>query len=369
MTKLNIIAQEILAGKISLKEGGLKTMLVIYENRKYFGLYQLDKDTFHDFLLFEYEHFLRIFKTFDSRKGTFSTFYIHSMQNSLRAFIRRIAKRNAIENAYESSKSFFYEEQAYDYWHAETETLINIFDEDYFNASDYISKYESLRKKQRGRSNKNRNKISDSFITREHRENFHKTACLVLVLKSCFNLTDSLIKKASVLTNVSEDNLLKMAETAKEKTWSKKKAHDKIEQARDNAYFYSRRYQQEMMQMEDEMYKKSKQEKYLSQTKKWQERNNHLQNMSCRITPTNKVIGQILHIPSHRVGYVLREIKKMESQLSLVNKNNDEQTNFIDRKQSKQYNSDYENLPSNRKQKQKTGNSTNSSGTSDCNTF
>lgn len=306
MEELDFIAKNVWEKKVDAEKAAFDVLTFVAKNRAYFHLLSLDYDALHDFLLEEYPHTISILKRFSPERGNFTCFYYMSLKAALQVYLRKSKKHIAEADSLGSVQELLYEEQDYNYEQDQPDLAV-----------EAMCDTEQLRQiTQNQLALKHQlmaNTMKKKYFHINEQKNVHelrKMACLILFLKSCFFTDDKTLKKVSLLTGIDEEELFAMVEKLKKCLTKKIGRKEVCLKARDNAFFFHRRYRVERDNLDknDNMYSKVRR-CYEIQTEKWIANNKKLKTLS-PIEPSNRDIGNILNISERKVAYILLAAEK-----------------------------------------------------------
>lgn len=330
MKNLEKLPKEVSEGKISVDKAALKIMETIYKNRLWFGLKKLQEDQLHDFMLFYFDRSKTVFEIYKPELGSFSSFLYGNINNALLAWTRQFQRQNIDEQSIQLLQDIVYEESAYTYEQMEPPVVCEVTDKEMVYSEKILSSPENADATysfNRGRT----------FSAQKNVE-LRKEACLVLLLKSCFSVNDTMIEKVANISGRSFDELKELVEKARGSLKSKIKRINKIERARDNSFYFKRKYcaEKEFSDVGTEFCKLIN-TKLSRADKIWKEKNSKLNAEGLKV-PSNVTIGKLLGMSDRHVKYIILNATKNMDNISL-----------------KSYYEDHENIFSKRKFEQKTG--------------
>lgn len=154
-----------------------------------------------------------------------------------------------------------------------------------------------------------------SDITSNQWENVQKRdkrvadlTALVLMMKACTDVDDDTISAVSDFTKINKTLLYDKIQELKQTMDRRDRNHQKLIQRRNNAFFFHRKYMQEMISP-DSTEKKVKilKEKYDGQTKKWESNNKTLALHSN--SPSNEEIAKTIGIKPRMVSFYINNAR------------------------------------------------------------
>ena len=335
MKNLEKLAQQVSDGTLSVDKASLQIMETVYKNRKWFGLKKLQGDDLHDFMLFYYERSKAVFSFYKPELGSFENFLYVNINNALLAWYKTRAKRSCEESTLSMMDDIFYEESVKSYEKMDPASVCAAMDNDIPSINRIL---EMRKKDEKSYSMRRGRKIRNSRAGFAKTENLRKEACLVLLLKSCSFVSDSMIENAAAVCGKSFGEIKKLVEEAKRSIKSKKNRISRLEKTRDNFFYYKRKFTAEMERADvgsdTSMEIGAKIEKADAA---WRIKNEQLHSENLRV-PSNVTIGRLLGISDRHVRYVINQAQKNMDNITL-----------------KSYYVKYEDLLGKRKQEQKEG--------------
>ncbi len=272
-----------MAGKISEKEAADIIWEEVYTHPKKYQLNCLDEDQRSDFLLHQYESFPELCKKFQIGRLPFSLFLRGVFFQHKFVFLKRCRDKTIEEQNIGMYMMGNLEERVTE--GPEISFPIN---------EDYSLQNLKLTPKKR-------------LIT--------ETSLLILAMKFCHDLDDTLLNHISQYTKISVDKLLAVLNRMKTQTEKKREKFQKLKQRRDKSYFLHARY---ALQLRNPSYSKDQREKtkkrFDIQTRLWEKHNKRLTTRLIS-SPTNQEIGEELGITARQVSFYLHHIIKHQEQL------------------------------------------------------
>jgi hypothetical protein len=314
MKELEDVYNLVREGKISVDDGARKLMEIVYRNKAWFGLYALDMDELHDFLLEQFGKFKRLFVIFDEKIGSFPSFVYGGIAHGLKSWRKMKSRKNFDELAIDSLQSLAYEESLCNYGTPEDayfcECQSEIPDMGDLN-SVAVKKDVDYGMCRRGE----RTSVTENAERRILK--LRKIAVLVLTLKCCNSVDESMIEKAAAVSGKSVEDVRSLVDEARKCTEIKVKRWNSILRTRDKAFLYKRRFH-----LESEALDKSSllcsvvSQKALVQDRVWEEKNGLLSEPK-KLEPSNMAVGRILGITDRKVKYIMDSASKNMDTLSL----------------------------------------------------
>lgn len=344
MKNLEKIPQLVEEGKMTRDQASLQIMETVYKNKAWFGLKKLKSDQLHDFMLFYYDKSRTILDNYDKEKGSFANFLYANVNNHFLVWGRLIHKKEVDEQTFEPVKDIVYEESLESYAKISQPRIPEVHEigkdeikyiQNILHNKEYEEKPYTMNRRSRRLTEQKKNE-----------QEIQKRTCLVLLLKSCAFVDDKLIEKVSTFCQMSYDEIKSLVDQARDSLKAKKGRFIKIEQARDNYFYFKRKYFAEMMDGDyNTEFCSIINQKIVKMDKAWKDKNTILHSQSLMV-PTNIAIGRILGLSDKQVRLIL----------NMVPKN-------IDENQLSQYYRGYEDIFGKRKSEQETRNVGTFSGT------
>lgn len=318
MQRLDDVFIKVKGGLITKDEGAREMMGIVYENTKAFGLSNLSEDDLMDFLIYQLKQFLHILEIFDPEKSQFTTFVKNNIQTNLGSWRKMAARRCFRRELYFTTAESEMESENFsiDQCTSEEDTS---HDEKYYHTLVDVIKFTESQQD----ILKNFKSIGNSHRV-NHQANFNKTmelrknCILVLALKSCYYIDEDMMRKVSIITGTPYEVLNAMICKAIESLGSKIKRRNACARSRDNAYFFKKRYSFEMQRIDpDSSWAQVVNSKLIQHSQTWEKKNLLLMGNKFRITPTNKLIGEILGMEDRHVGHLIKVAEKNMDTISL----------------------------------------------------
>lgn len=333
MEKVNLedLVPKVKAGTVSYEEGANIIMEQVFKHKGLFNLNQLTEDELTNYLIFQHKNFMRLLKTYDEKYGTFFTYLKKTIDGSIKTWKKRYVSSRILENSITVSDEILYEENQHKYLLPEEEYFKS---EETERESKYcsVSKIETKTDENITENEQQLNKIKQYNLDRK------KAYILILALKASYSLDQTIIKKVSETTGISEEEISEMASQIKKTLANKIERREACRRCRDNAYYFHRRYQTEALHLLDGTnWAEIINTKFRKQTKTWIDKNKRLALREYAVSASNIAVGNALGVSSRHVAYVLK--KGAEN---------------MDNTKGKQYHKKHENISSNRKHEQET---------------
>lgn len=335
MKKLDTLYDELCSGKLDKNRAANIIIDSIYKNKSWFALGSMDMDDLHDFLLYYMERVKSVVESYDPEQGAFSSYLYGSITNALFSWRKKKKSRSLTEQSFGPVQELYFEENSEQYGIMDGHVVCQESDEQHSleDVEEFKRIYHPV--SYTGRKSYGYRK---SFFS-ERMDNLRKEAVLILLLKCCYTISSEEIEKAAVIIGMDVETLSNLIGEAKEAMAGKKEMFDELKTARDNAFFYKRKYSilsedsdESTINMEKIKRKKEKKEK------KWKDKNEMLKGFRS-IVPSNVTISKILGMSDRHVKHILKSAEK-----------------FIDNISLKRYYDWHENLFGKRKFEQEAGN-------------
>ena len=292
--KIEDLPEAVKSGKISSKEGAKYIWEDIYTHPLKYGLFHFSEDQKSDFLLDSHELFEKIFDKFIPGITSFRTYISGCLAAYKKTFLKRQLAR---ENELRTLDSFLQTKKEED----EQKYLVS-----FKTNKDECEKKENLRRT-----------FSDIISQRKNTslKKTHRTAeltTLILMLKACTDVDDETISAVSDFTRIDESLLHEEVQNLKETMSRRTENHQKLIQRRNNAFFFHRKYMQEMISQDSNKEKRETlQKKYNGQTRRWKENNKTLAVHAN--SPSNNDIAKVIGIKPRMVSFYINHAKNEEN--------------------------------------------------------
>ncbi|WP_294427826.1 hypothetical protein [uncultured Treponema sp.] len=294
--------------KLTKKEATKIIWEEIYMNPNRYGLMYFSEDQKSDLLIFMQKHFEKLFDKFIPGTITFRTFIIGCITNHKKQFLKNqmmneVERRSLI--AYFETKL---EEDSQKY-------LIKIAEDDEIETCPKNKTFSDITNQELGKLDKRNKRIAE-------------LTALVLMMKACKDIDDDMLKSISDFTGIQKNVLFKTIEELKESMARKDERSQVLIQKRNNAFFFHRKYMQEMRAPNaNEKRLVELRKKYANQTKKWE---NHNKNLSIRSnSPSNEEIARIIGIKPRTVSFYINHAKNESNRLRIQKFFNKERTDDV----------------------------------------
>ncbi len=344
MIDIEKIAHNTRRGLLSAEKASHFLWEAVFRNHNRFGLGNLSEDSLQEFLLFFQQRFARIIFEYRLETGTFTAFLNLKLQGSLKSWKRSKIKELAALESCRPNQIIDYDLRCSDW---EQEQFLVCEDTAEPERIRHMTKTLSIAPLRKDVPHR-----LDPFKRLRRINAVRKETILILALKSCYDLTDPMIEKIAAATAESPAYIYDIVEQAKESLEKKYRRRLVFTKARDNAFYFRRRYEIEKLWLNDSNTLKRIELKYQKKSKLWENANRQLSSSLCALRASNLTISRILGINVRHVEYVMHHLGKNMDKIS-----------------TECYSRHYENLFGKFKQKQKAGNAGVVSGTYDCNSW
>lgn len=152
--------------------------------------------------------------------------------------------------------------------------------------------------------------LKDYMARRNVSENGKRN--IILAFKACYDITDYEIQLICRENNLDENNFYVLIQEAKNSLDEKIERRNQMLRSRNAAYYNHVRFSPDVTEYEisTTLQKKSYNTKYEINTDRWKEKNYELKNGKYHLSPTNKVLAEILGISVRQISYYLQQAKE-----------------------------------------------------------
>lgn len=280
MKLLETLYENFERGKISKEEIKKQTLEIVFKEKKYFRLYNLDNDFESEVLIMLNSQLDRILATFDSTKSSYSTYIVYVVETIKKNIYLKTVKYKSQEAA-----------------------LIKYASEE---QESYLSEQTPEYNFNKDKLNINFNKLVNEYSSKNLST---KLKVLVLILKSCNYLTDNHLTQLSDEYNIPIMEINALVKIAKKQMQNKIIKNQIMNIRKNRLYILKNRYMNQLIFLENKSLIRNQIEKSLDFTNKTLREYNS-KNQEKAISPSNSDIGKILNIPYHRVNAFLTSINK-----------------------------------------------------------
>ena len=280
MKLLETLYENFEKGKISKEEIKKQTLEIVFKEKKYFRLYNLDNDFESEVLIMLNSQLDRILTTFDSTKSSYSTYIVYVVETIKKNIYLKTVKYKSQEAA-----------------------LIKYASKE---QESYLSEQTPEYNINKDKLNINFNKLVNEYSSKNLST---KLKVLVLILKSCNYLTDNHLTQLSDEYNIPIMEINALVKIAKKQMQNKIIKNQIMNIRKNRLYILKNRYMNQLIFLENKSLIRNQIEKSLDFTNKTLSEYNS-KNQEKAISPSNSDIGKILNIPYHRVNAFLTSINK-----------------------------------------------------------
>ena len=310
MQKVEDLETLIVEGSITREESIKRIIELIYRNKAWFGFSNLSPGDFHDFLIYYYEKINFLLENFDPHKGKLGTFLYANVRQIFIFWQKRKRRTSLVQEAlFPNAKEIAYEELLNKYANDAEETLVT--ECDYKN---FIQGEKSLAKKINAiyKSNHCPEKTVSEDCNEDKKLILKKEFCLILTIKTSYYVTDELLEKVSIFTDVPLDTLKKMVEQGRMELETRIRGREICLQRRDKAWYLRRKYLKNRAYAErNSLFSETINRKLRKKTIIWKRYNEELKKEKFRVILSNIKVAKILGMNARRVYYVLKAGKKI----------------------------------------------------------
>lgn len=281
------------SGKISITEAVNVIWEDIYTKPYYYGLGYFTDDQRSEFLIEIHDLLEKLFAKFNGGALSFRAFVAGCIANNKMSFLRTQFSKSTEDRSMVGFLKTRGEEES----------------EKYENGFENIEAYE----KQEAKVKKFSDIIEQETTDRKKRDKrIAEVTTLVLALKACKDLDDDMVCKVSDFTEIDKEVLYDKLQELKKSMGTREKNHQKIVRKRNNAFFYHRKYMEEMISPDTSEKKLARlRQKYEIQTKKWEDSNKILSEFSQ--SPSNDEIAKAIGLKPRMVSFYINHARKAEN--------------------------------------------------------
>lgn len=277
MTPIDIerLPELVANGSMSKKEGAYRIWEELYCNPHRFGLTRLNEDEKSDFLLSLLKNFEQALIEFMPGRAQFRTYLCGLLKISYPNWRRKQLTRATAETLTDTMLKAQYDTEAI--------------------------KYETPQEHTDDKQDINMR----PFATPKKRS-IAETTALVLTLKNCHNVDETILKNVSRFLHIDADELESLVHTLRKQSEHKIEKRARVIRRRDNAFYYHRKYMSELTRLQEGTASFEKvQEKYLKQTESWIRQNKLLAHRFV-LSPTNASIAKEIDMEPRKVSFYIR---------------------------------------------------------------
>lgn len=264
----------------------------LYTKPEKYGLLHLTEDQKSEFLLNTHKKFEHFLEKFIPGTVSFRTYLSACLINYKNNFLRKQSARSTemkCLSSYLASKS---EEEK----------------------NRYLTEPEIIEEKIEKIHRKSFSDITEQQVAthRQRSKRIAEITALVLLMKACSDIDDESIESVCNFTEIDKSLLYETIQKLKESMSRKDELQQKIVTRRNNAFFFHRKYMQEMLLPQSQENKlRILRERYEKQTKKWKDKNDTLSIRSN--TPSNEEIAKALGIKPRMVSFYINHVRNAKN--------------------------------------------------------
>ena len=270
----------------------------IYTNPQRYGLMFFSEDQKSDLLLQIHKQFEVFFDKFIPGHISFKSFITSCLAKYKNRFLKHQLS-NEIE--LKSLSSFFQskiEEDSQKY-------MIDIAENDQITKTQCKKTFNDIIMQEIDNHKKREKRIAE-------------LTAIILLMKACKDIDDKTINLVSKFTGINKTLLYDTIEELKESMSRKEKNNQKLVCRRNNAFFFHRKYMQEMLLPSTSAQKlQDIQKKYEKQTNKWKVHNQELAIRSQ--SPSNEEIARIIGIKPRTVSFYINHARNNDNLKKIKN--------------------------------------------------
>ncbi len=287
--KLEDLPKAVSENQISKEEAVNIIWEELYTNPKKYGLRHFTEDQKSDFLLGMHRIFTRIFEKFIPGSVSFSTYLTGFVSNYKNSFLHqqfiREHERRSITTLLKSET----EEKS-------LATYVKIPECETESENEETKTFSDITEKKTCGMEQRHQKVAE-------------LTALVLLMKACRDIDDEVINKVSKFTGVDKSLLFEKIQLLKESMSRKDTNNQNLIARRNNAFFFHRKYMQEMLAptYSAEKNQDTLKSRYEKQTRKWLLHNQELAVRSN--TPSNEEIAKIIGLKPRTVSFYINHAK------------------------------------------------------------
>lgn len=266
-------------GKITAKEGAYIIWEDVYCNPHKYGIGAMSEDDKSEFLMFLLQKFEQMVADFIPGKARFRTYicgllrivYINWVRRKITAATENALTRHMLKDAYDGEPQY--------------EPLEATADEE--------------------------RRIFKKRFHGEKKREIAKNTALVLTLKTCHEIDETILKNVSTFLRIDQTALQTMVDKLKKQSDYKAVQREHIIRRRDNAFYYHRKYMIELRKLQKGTTSfEQVQRKYQKQTETWIRQNKLLAHRYV-LSPTNASIAKEIDMEPRKVSfYISRAVRK-----------------------------------------------------------
>ena len=310
MKDINELYSLVSNGRLSEREALNVLVVFISQNPILFGLFGYDEDFRSELVLHILEKGNVIFKNYNESSGSFFTYLYCYIKSTVLFLIKRFDI-----SSYHDYFDFFEGIEAY------SENQISY-------SQDEIAWIEqNLTNQEVSSQELLKNDVlfheGNNFLTKmkETSPFLAKKVVLILILKSCYYITDTQINKLCDIFELDKNEIFQKVQKLNNTLNEKIARKHSYEERRNNAYFRKNKYAREIEILKEKsddvslIKKEYLERKFVKTTKCWHVLNDKLQSGYKNIRPTNKNVANLTGICERQVSYYIKNAKELKKEL------------------------------------------------------
>ena len=295
MKKVNFedIPELFLSGKLSEKEASDLIWVELYTHPHFYHLSCMDEDMRSDFLIQQYSIYPSLCRKYQRGRISF------------RAYLRTILYH----------RKFRYQRKEREKAWIDHDISLSMISE---------LQGKSVENEELSKIDRDANPAKELKLTAKKRL-ISETSLLILAMKFCHDMDDSLLQHISKYTKIPMEKLNELILRMQKQSERKRRKFNILRKKRDNCYFLHKRYAMQLRNfpMSEEM-QEITQKKYELQTRLWKKHNETL-NGKYISSPSNQEISEELGITARQVSFYINHFKNRKTQLFQTDEGDDGQ--------------------------------------------
>lgn len=295
------IWEQFSTGTVTLEEAKNMLLELTFRRKHEFGLGGMDEDDFSDFLIYLAERLSSVLQKYNPMLSDFSTYLYGVISVSSGWWKKKVHEKREKLLCCETltiEETFSAEEpQSGEYAHAESPLTL---EELSLLARKNLS-YSASRRAGRTRKSRNEDELARSI-------------CLVLAVKSCFSITDSLIEKVAAAAGCTEESLRRIILEARESIGKKEIRMKCLSAKRNSAYFQRKKYVLHREEWKNvfstEPGTAEESSAYIMHDIRWKKTLLELSQSARTLSPSNITVGRLLSMTPRHVAFLISKAKK-----------------------------------------------------------
>lgn len=287
--------------RITAEEAKNRLLELTFRRKYEFALGSMDEDEFSEFLIYLEARLPSVLQKYNPLLSDFSTYLYGVVSVSSCWWKKKLYEKKERMMCCETLtiEETFSDEEAEDEAYARPESSLSL-KELSIMARKNLSYCASRRS---GRTRKSRNE-----------EELAKSICLVLAVKSCFSITDSLIEKVSAATGYGEEQLRLIILEARESIEKKESRLKCLSAKRNSAYFQRKKFFLHREEWKNvysaEPGEDAASSSYLTHDNRWKKTLLELSRSAQMLVPSNITVGRLLSMTPRHVAFLISKAKK-----------------------------------------------------------